>query len=106
LPAALAAGNAPFAEVLTVISNDVIHVFAKSRARSRYDFCIGKRPRGMRKCKNALPVGELFQRDFLNGAALQAVAKTRVMHDSSVPNVNAVMRVESPVSDYMGPGHK
>ena len=60
LPATLASGNAPFAEVFTVISEDVIQVFAKSRTCSRYDFWIGKTPRGMRKCKNPFPVGKLF----------------------------------------------
>jgi len=58
------------------------------------------------KRKNAFPVGELFQRHFLNGAALPSVAKTGVMHYSSVPYVNAVMRVERPVGDYMGAGRK
>jgi len=60
----------------------------------------------MRKCQNAFPVSELFQRYFLNGPALPSIAKTGVMHYSSVPHVNAVMSVESPVSDYMGAGRK
>lgn len=57
-------------------------------------------------CKNAFPVGELFQRHFLNGTALPTVAKTGVMHDTFVPDVNAVMRVKSPISDQMGAGRK
>jgi hypothetical protein len=60
----------------------------------------------MRKCKDAFAVGELFQRHFLDGAALPCAGKTRVVHYSSVPHVNAVMRVENPVSDYMGAGRK
>jgi hypothetical protein len=92
--------------VFTVIPKDVIHIFANSRTRSRYDFRIGKGLRGMRKCKDALPVSELFQRHFLNGAALPPVAKTGVMHYSSVAHVNTVMRVEGPVGDYMGAGRK
>jgi hypothetical protein len=60
----------------------------------------------MRNSKNALPVGEFFQGHFLNEAALPSVAKTRVVHYSAVPYVNTVMRVEGPVSDYMGAGRK
>jgi hypothetical protein len=60
----------------------------------------------MRKSKNAFAVGEFFQRHFLNGAALPSVAKTGVMHYPSVPYVNAVMRVENPVSDQMGAGRE
>ena len=60
----------------------------------------------MRKCNNAFAVGELFQRHFLDGAALPSAGKTRVMHYSIIPNVNAVMRVENPVCDHMGAGCK
>ena len=56
--------------------------------------------------KTAFAVGELFQRYFLDGAAFPSVAKTRVMNDSSVAHVNAVMRVDSPVGDQMGAGRK
>jgi len=48
----------------------------------------------------------MSQRHFLNGAALPSVAETGVMHYSSVSHVDAVMRVESPRSDYMGAGRK
>ena len=106
LPATLASGDAPFAEVFTVISENVIHVFAKPRTRSDYDLGVRKRRRGMRESNNAFPVGESLQRHFLDGAALPSVAKTGVMHYPSVPYVDAVMRVENPVSDYMGAGRK
>jgi hypothetical protein len=92
--------------VLAVISQKVIQIFAKTRARSRDDFGIGKGPRGMRKRDNAFAAGELFQRHFLNRTALQSIAKTGVVHDSSVPHVNAVMRIENPVSNDMSAGRK
>lgn len=43
---------------------------------------------------------------FLNGTALPTVAKTGVMHYSSVPHINTVMRVKSPVSDHIGARRK
>jgi len=60
----------------------------------------------VRKSDNVFPVGESFQRHFLDGAALPSVAETGVMHYSSVPHVNAVMRVEDPVGNQMGAGRE
>ena len=56
----------------------------------------------MRRSENALPVGELFQRHLLDGAAFPSVAKTGVVHDPPVSHVDAVMRVENPLGYYMG----
>ena len=106
MPATLASGNAPFAEVFTVISEDVIQVLAKPRTRSRYDFRFGKGPRSVLNCENAFPIGELFQRHFLNWTALPTVGKTGVMHYASVSDVDAVMFVKGPVSDHMGARRK
>ena len=60
----------------------------------------------MRGCENGFPVGELFQGHFLDGPALPSIGKTGVMHDASVAYVNAVMRVENPVTDQMGAGRE
>jgi hypothetical protein len=60
----------------------------------------------MVNCENAFSVREFFQRHFVNGANLPTVAKTGVVHYSSVPHVNAVMRVNRPVSDHMSAGRK
>jgi hypothetical protein len=92
--------------MFTVVSEDVIHFFAKSRTRPRHDFRTGKGWRRMRRCENAFPVRELFQRHFLDGAAFQPVGKTGVVHDASVTHVNAVMPVASSVSDHVGSGLK
>src|SRR3954468_22510417 len=85
------AGKPPFDEVLTVVEEEAVAVFAEARARTRHRGGAGKS-----RCRRALhlhraAVGEFGKRDFLDRPAVQPGLEAGVVDDAAVAGVETVM---------------
>jgi hypothetical protein len=93
LMAAMYAANAPCAEVLTVIGQEAVTVFAYSGA-SPADYFIAIEPGGfLDRDPDRVSVPELRNRDLFHWTPVQPVLQTCVLHDPAAARVNTVMLI-------------
>jgi hypothetical protein len=93
LIAPLLAAQTPFAEVLTVVGQQPIAVFAYSRARPadhlpmiEVRWRIGSDP-------GRVAAGETSETNLFHRPSVQAVCESRVMHDLATTDIDSVMQV-------------
>ena len=92
LIAALLPVQAPFAEVLTVVTEETIRVLADAAARAPNHFLSLGRRAGQRLDRDAMALREALERDFLDRATGQTVSDRPVVHDPAVTRIDPVMR--------------
>jgi hypothetical protein len=93
LIAPMLAANAPFAEVLTVIGQQVVIVFTCPGTCPMNDF-IAIEPRGLLEPDpDWVTLGELRQNNLLHRTAAQAARQTCVLHDLAATHVDTVMGI-------------
>jgi hypothetical protein len=100
--AATLAVEAPSAEVFAVVRQQPVAVFAKTRTRALHGFEAGVPGPRIGRNGNHMAGGETLERDFLDRAAMQRRAKSGVVHDLAVADVNAVVAVAGAMCDEMG----
>src|SRR5260370_1763304 len=100
--AATLAVEAPGAEVFAVVRQQPVAVFAKTRARALRGFEAGVAGQRIVRDRNLMAGGETFERDFLDRAAMQRRAKSGVVHDLAVADVDAVAAGAGAMCDEMG----
>ncbi|CAG9245603.1 hypothetical protein PCAR4_170126 [Paraburkholderia caribensis] len=100
--AAAFAEQAPRAEVLAVVRQQAIVVFAEARAGAQHGLFGGVLRERMRADGNGVTIGEGFERHFFDGAAMGGLRETCVVNDLAATDVNAVMFVAAALGDQMG----
>jgi hypothetical protein len=100
--AAAFAEQAPCAEVLAVIGQQAIAVFAEPRASAQHGMRARIRREPTRAHRNGVAIGELLDWDFFDGAATHGLRETRVVDDHTATSINTVMFVAMAFRDQVG----
>ena len=101
LIAALLPVQAPFAEVLTVVTEETIRVLADAAARAPNHFLSLGRRAGQRLDRDMMALSEVLERDLLDRATGQTVSDRPVVHDPAVTRIDPVMREAEARRDEM-----
>jgi hypothetical protein len=96
LVAAVLAAQTPLTEVLTVIGQHVVPVFAYTSPGTPHDFIGVEVGRAAAKQPHRVTGSELRQADLFDRRATQASHQASVLNDSAIPHVDAVVRIDSP----------
>src|SRR3954469_1469282 len=91
LRAAADAGQAPCDEVLAVVGEEAVAIFAEARAGTRPRGRTGKSRRRRALDLHWAAVGEFDERDFLDRSAVQPGLEAGVVNDAAVAGVETVM---------------
>jgi len=100
--AAAFAEQAPCAEVLAVVRQQAVAVFAEARAGAQHGFFAGILRERMRAHGDGVTVGKCLERDFFDGAAMRGLGETCVVNDLAAADINAVVFVAAALRDQMG----
>ena len=93
--------DAPFAEMLAVVSKEIIAILAESRTGPLNDFPSGKWGRNGRSYRNGPSPAEILERNLFNRSTGQDPGHCAAMDDPARTQVDAMMDEAEPGSDEM-----
>jgi hypothetical protein len=102
LTAAGAAVEAPRDEVLAVVGQQVVLVFAEAAACAAHRFHADELRGRVLTDRDFVAGGELFDGDFLHRAAMQRLREAGIVDDHAVARVDAVVFVARAARDEFG----
>jgi hypothetical protein len=91
LIAAVLALQAPLAEVLAVVAQQTVTVFAEARARSTHHFCATEPGDGVDANPGLAPEREASKRNLLHRTSAESAYGGLVVNDESISHIDAVM---------------
>jgi hypothetical protein len=95
--------HTPFAEMLAVVSEEPVAVFAYPGAGAADYLMPVKARRHTRAYPDRPASGEMWQRNLLHRAAAKSMCQSPVVNDPARPHVNPVMSVTMPRCDEVCP---
>jgi len=104
LVASLAAPQAPLAEVLTVVLEEMIVILAETRTGAADDFVRGESGWHARSDADTPPATENLERNLFHGSTGQEPGNSTAVDDLACAKIDAMVDVSDPLCDEMCPG--
>jgi hypothetical protein len=90
------ATHAPFAEVLAIVSEEVIAIFPEPQSCSAHHRRRVMPARFLQANPDRVALAELHQRDLFHRTATQPAGESSVLHDPPLSRIDAVVRIPEP----------
>jgi hypothetical protein len=99
LMATMLTADAPFAEVLAIVHQEVIAIFTKPQAGATDHFLRIERARSLKTDPNSAPLCELGLGNLFDWTSTQAARPAAILHDASVAYIYAMVRIPTTWGD-------